>query len=289
MSDTSSEHLDLNGLAELEEGLTEPQAAAAARAHVEVCDDCRERLSTLRTTRALLSALPAEPMPPQVAARIDAALAGAGAPATTVVPLSGRKGPWQSPALAGGVAAAAVVLLVAAIVAGTLIHRSKNNNDLHTSSPGNSLELGGKSATATKQWATGINYTPATIASLVPKLVTQTPPTSLSNGAVTGGQSGAAQATPSPGSAAGTTAVPSYTQDQLRASPQAVQACGQILAGGVPTTPVAVDFARFEGKPAVIFVLPAVGHATTKLDVWVVRSNCSSANFDLPLFRVDRP
>ena len=286
MTDTSAGHLDLDALAELEEGLTEPQAATAARAHLDGCEDCRALLSTLRTTRALLSALPAEPMPERVAARLDAALAGADLPAATIVPLSGRKRPWQSPALAGGVAAAAVVVLVAAIVAGTLIHHGKKSSETTTSPTGNS-QFSGKSAAQTKQWATGTNYTPATIASLVPKLVTQTPPTSL----VGGPNSGAALSpqTPSPAGTPATASVPSYTQEQLRNSPEAVLACGQILAGGVPTTPVAVDFARFDGKPAVIFVLPAVGHPGTKLDVWVVRSTCSSANFDLPLFRVDRP
>ena len=65
-------------------------------------------------------------------------------------------------------------------------------------------------------------------------------------------------------------------------------ACGRILAGGVATIPVAVDFARFDGKPAVVFALPAIGHADS-LDVWVVRSACSAANLDLYFQRIPRP
>ena len=292
MSDASSEHLDLDALAELEEGLVEPHAADVARAHVEACEQCRGEVSRLRTTRALLSALPPEPMPVDVAARIDAALASAdGVESGTIVPLSARKRSWNTPAIAGTVAAAAVVFLVAAIVAGTLVHGGKKNNQ-NTGSTAAAPSLGKSAPANTKEWFTGTNYTASTIATLVPKLVTQIPPTPSpstfggTNGGLAAG--GPAQAT-TPKSTAGAATTPSYTQEQLRTSPAAILACGQILAGGVPTTPVAVDFARYDGKPAVVFVLPAVGHATTKLDVWVVRSTCSASSFDLPLFRVDRP
>ena len=294
MSDGPSGHLDLEALAELEEGLVEPQAAAAARAHAETCEECRSRMSRLRTTRALLSALPPEPMPARVTARLDAALAHErDAPTGTIVPLTGRRRSWNSPAVAGGAAAAAVVVLVAAIVAGTLVHHGDKHRTDTPAAAGTGSTFGGDKAAATKQWSTGTDYTPATIATLVPRLVIGTPPA----GAVTGGQAGSvgaggAVSSPAPPSA-GTPATtgsttPSYTQDELRSSPAALAACGRILAGGVPTTPVAVDFGRFEGKPAVIFALPAIGHPSS-LDIWVVRSSCSSANLDLYFQRIPRP
>lgn len=290
MSDASSGHLDLDALAELEEGLTEPQAAAAARAHVDECEDCRALMSRLRTTRALLSALPPEPMPPHVVDRLDAALAREEAsPSGTIVPLAGRRRPWNSPAIAGGAAAAAVVVLVAAIVAGTLVHRGNKHKTDTSAAAGANSQFGGKTV-ATKQWSTGTNYTPATLASLVPRLVTGTPPAGATTGGPAGGAvSNGSATTPSTAPAptpASTT--PSYTQDQLRASPAAVLACGKILAGGVVTTPVAVDFANFDGKPAVVFALPAIDHPTF-LDVWVVRSACSAANLDLYFQRIPRP
>lgn len=286
MDDTSSGHLDLDALAELEEGLTEPQAAAAARAHVEACGDCRALMSRLRTTRALLSALPPESMPPHVAARVDAALSSEdGAPSGTILALNPRKRAWNSPAVAGSVAAAAVVILVAAVVAGTLIHHSGKQQSGSAATSGTHPEFGGSNAgVRTKQWATGSDYTAATIRTLVPRLVTGTPA-----GIVNGPSDGAATV-PSPissSSNAGSSG-PSYSQDQLRASPAALAACGQILAGGVATTPLAVDFARFDGRPAVIFALPAIGHPSF-LDVWVVRSACSASNLDLYFQRIPRP
>ena len=291
VSDASSGHLDLDDLAELEEGLTVPEAAAVARAHVDGCDQCRALVSRLRTTRALLSALPPEPMPADVAARTQAAIAREdGLPAGTIVPLAGRRRPWNNPAIAGGAAAAAVVVLVAAIVAGTLVHRGGKHHTDTSSLAGGGSAFSGSRPASTKEWSTGTNYTAATIGALVPKLITGTPPSSVANGAVTGGPNGAAgtaPSTPAPSSGAGSN-TPSYSQDELRSSPAALQACGKILAGGVATSPVAVDFARFDGKPAVVFALPAIGHPAS-LDVWVVRSNCSAANLDLYFQRIPRP
>lgn len=278
--DPAPGHLDLDALSELEEGLAEPTAAAAARSHLEVCSECRALLSRLRTTRALLSTLPPESMPPEVAARVEAATRqGAAATTPTVVPLGRRRRVWSSPAIAGGAAAAAVVALIAALVAGNVIHR-------HHSTPSDASTATGprgalSNPTQIKRWATGRDYTAATIATLVPSLVTGTPPTAAAP--LAGASTSSAPTAPTT-----TSQTPSYSQDELRASPQALQACGQILAGGVSTIPVAVDFARFNGKPAVIFVLPAIGHPTD-LDVWVVRSACSAASLDLYFQRVASP
>lgn len=286
MSDASSEHLDLDALADLEEGLIEPTAAARIREHVDGCEQCRAKMSRLRTTRALLSALPPEHMPPAVAARVEAALAREDVPSGTIVPLAGRKRAWNNPAVAGGAAAAAVVVLVAAIVAGTLVHHGNKQKSSTSAATGARSGFGAAKTAQTKQWSTGTNYTATTIATLVPRLITGTPP---SPNTVNGPASHAPTSTTS--SAAGSNAsstTPTYTQDELRQSPAALQACGQILAGGVVTTPVAVDFARFDGKPAVIFALPAIGHPTF-LDIWVVRSSCSAANLDLYFQRIPRP
>jgi hypothetical protein len=221
-------------------------------------------------------------MPADVAARVDAAVRQAAeAASTTVVPMARRRRLRGSPAIAGGAAAAAVVVLVAALVAGNVI-RPGHSTTNGASRPGG--ERAGSSlsnAAQTKTWATGRDYTAATLAILVPGLVAGTPPTAATGVAPLASPA----ATPSPVATSGT---PSYSQDDLRASPQALQACGRILADGVSTTPVAVDFARFDGKRAVIVVLPAIGHPT-QLDVWVVRTACSSASLDLYFQRVPRP
>ena len=285
--DPAAGHLDLDALSELEEGLAEPTLAAAARAHLETCSDCRALLSRLRTTRALLSALPPEPMPADVAAKVEAAVRrGTEAAAPTIVPLGRRRGVWRSPAIAGGAAAAAVVALIPALVAGNVIHRHHRAPNDTSAAAGARSRSAVSNPTQIKRWATGRDYTAATIATLVPSLVTGTPPSATQPLAGASTSSGPARA----GTSAPTTTsqTPSYSQDELRTSRQALQACGQILAGGVSTVPVAVDFARFNGTPAVIFVLPAIGHPTD-LDVWVVRSACSAASLDLYFQRVPSP
>ena len=278
-----SGHVDFDLLAEVEEGVAGPEVTQAARSHLEHCPGCRERMAHLRTTRALLSTLPAEPMPEAVQSRIDAALAHAAVEASgTVVPLSRRTRVWNSPAVAGAAAVAAVVVLIGALVAGNVIHRGKKSETASAplSAAGNSKGSAADAA-AVKEWATGANYTAATIPTLVPRLVTGTPPPGapqpIPPGSVTSG--GGA---PSAGQAA------AFTPEAMKSDPSAVLACGTILAGGVPTVPVAVDFASYAGKPAVIFALPAVGHPEL-LDVWVVRSTCSSSSLDVYFRRIPRP
>jgi hypothetical protein len=68
-------HPDVVELSDLTEDLLAPERAAAVRAHVSSCAQCGEVLASLQGVRALLGeAPPAEPMPADIAARIDAAL-----------------------------------------------------------------------------------------------------------------------------------------------------------------------------------------------------------------------
>jgi hypothetical protein len=275
-----SGHVDLATLADVEEGIAGTAVEVATRTHLDACAQCRDRLTRLRTTRALLTTLPSEPMPDDVRARVDAALDGAGEERTgTVVPMARRGRAWNNPAIAGVAAAVAVVVLIGALVAGNVIHRNGNGNEsASTSSPlaGAGKSDAGGSAATTKEWATGTTYTAATIATLVPRIVVGTPPSPVSN------TTAQTAPTPQPATATG------FTQEQLRDSPAAVAACGTVLADGVATRPVAVDFASFDGKPAVVFALPAAAHPTL-LDVWVVRSTCGSSSLDLYFQRIPRP
>lgn len=295
MSETANgRHLDLDVLADLEENIAAPVVEQAARAHLDVCPECRDRLAHLRTTRALLSTLPAEPMPEAVATRISAALGQAAAPASgTVVPINRRTRPWNSPAVAGAAAVAAVVVLIGGLIAGHVIHRGGKSASTAGAALGTTTRPKAADSTSTKEWATGANYNAATIATLVPRLVTGTPPTNPSFGTEAGGgANGSAGAAVTSGSAQAPKATAptpgAITQEEMRSNPSAVAACATILADGVPTVPVAVDFASFEGKPAVIFALPAVGN-TAHLDVWVVKSTCSASSLDVYFRRIPKP
>ncbi|WP_329176942.1 anti-sigma factor family protein [Streptomyces sp. NBC_01477] len=69
-------HPEVMEISDLAEGILPEDRVAAVRAHVESCEECGEVLASLQEIRGLLGALPEpEPMPADVAARIDAALA----------------------------------------------------------------------------------------------------------------------------------------------------------------------------------------------------------------------
>ncbi|MDI2130476.1 hypothetical protein [Yinghuangia seranimata] len=87
-------HVDVDVLSDLTEDLLDDARAAEARAHLAACAECRETYEALAEVAALLRGQPDEPMPDDVFARIEAALAeaaaedaGPEAPLATVTPL----------------------------------------------------------------------------------------------------------------------------------------------------------------------------------------------------------
>ncbi|MGW1989988.1 anti-sigma factor family protein [Embleya sp. NPDC001921] len=75
-----SEHIDVEVLSDLVEGLLTPERAAALDAHLAECAECRDTRDALAEVRELLGGQPPEPMPADVVARIDQALALAALP-----------------------------------------------------------------------------------------------------------------------------------------------------------------------------------------------------------------
>lgn len=71
----TDEHLSLDELAELDEGLLSSDRISAIRAHVHGCDSCRAKADAITTARSALSDLPPVAMPEDIRARIDEALA----------------------------------------------------------------------------------------------------------------------------------------------------------------------------------------------------------------------
>lgn len=75
-SEDQDSHPDVIEISDLTEDLLTPERAAEVRSHVASCPPCTETLASLQDIRRLLGELPPEePMPADVAARIDAALA----------------------------------------------------------------------------------------------------------------------------------------------------------------------------------------------------------------------
>ena len=272
-------HAELTTLADFDEGLLDAPHADRLNTHVNNCDQCRADLGRLRTTRALLSALPAAPMPDSVVRRIDAALDAAAASAS-VVPAAARRRWLTSPALAGVAAAVAAIGLASALIVSRTSGGSNAKSKEAAGAGAPTRPQAAAAGAAVKQWQTGANYTAANMATLVPGIVVGTPsplpaPTAAASAqTLSGAKSNGASSS-------------SYTQEQLR-SVSSLTACAAILNDNTPVQPLAADYASFDGKPATIIVFPTHGNPR-ELDVWVVRSVCSSSAVDLAFYRVARP
>ncbi|MBQ1105448.1 anti-sigma factor [Streptomyces sp. 404i] len=82
----TAQHPEVSEISDLTEGLLSPSRAAEVRQHVAGCDLCSEVRDSLEEIRDLLGTMPTpEPMPEDIAARIDAALAAEVRPTAPVV------------------------------------------------------------------------------------------------------------------------------------------------------------------------------------------------------------
>jgi hypothetical protein len=279
-------HLDLDTQAELQEGLLDPQRATTVAAHVQGCAECQATRDALDAVRAQLRDHGAEDAsltaPEDVVRRLDAALASAAplvaTPSATVVPItaaaSRARSPWRTHALQ----AAAVFVLIALVGGlgyGGIRALSNGSNgsgtDSAASSGGGGAEKGAPTATY-RITASGRNYTEATLRSAVPELL---------GGTLTAGTVAPQLSPESPAAADGATASSaakpySANPDRLSHGP-ALAACVANLAGD-PVTPLAVDVARFEGKPATVIVLPDTADASF-VWVYVVEPGCPKGLF----------
>ncbi|MFB7662713.1 hypothetical protein ACFC1R_02040 [Kitasatospora sp. NPDC056138] len=80
-------HPDIDLLADLAEGLSDPGQAPALRLHLADCPECAETFAALAEVRDLLGAVEAPPMPADIAERIDTALAAEAARRPLTPPL----------------------------------------------------------------------------------------------------------------------------------------------------------------------------------------------------------
>ncbi|MFD7150635.1 MULTISPECIES: hypothetical protein [Streptomyces] len=81
----TAQHPEVSEISDLTEGLLSPSRTAEVRQHVAGCDLCSEVRDSLEEIRDLLGTMPTpEPMPEDIAARIDAALAAEVRPAGPV-------------------------------------------------------------------------------------------------------------------------------------------------------------------------------------------------------------
>ncbi|MFI1224030.1 MULTISPECIES: hypothetical protein [unclassified Streptomyces] len=79
----TAQHPEVSEISDLTEGLLSPPRTAEVRRHIAGCELCSEVQDSLEEIRGLLGTMPdPEPMPADIAARIDAALAAEARPTT---------------------------------------------------------------------------------------------------------------------------------------------------------------------------------------------------------------
>jgi hypothetical protein len=76
---------------------------------------------------------------------------------------------------------------------------------------------------------------------------------------------------------------PAPALNRLFTSPTALEACVRGIEGGPAAQPLAIDFATYQGAPAVLVVLPGLEQG--KVDAWFVGANCTSADPNLLRYR----
>jgi hypothetical protein len=275
-----TDHVSLDVIAALREGLLEPREAKRARAHVQACSTCAARDEELQRVPAALrriaDAEPA-PVPPWVAQRLDAALAAeAGSDGIAPAPLpddvpsiagasgSGRRGRGPGSRLLRPLAAAAAVCLLAG--GGYAIFRAAEppagtrSAALHRATPSASATAPNRGgplieprtvvpgATSPQVIHSGIQYQPAQLQAQVESVLRQT-------AADRHGRTGKPE-TPMPGG---------------------LHTCVQRIIGS--QQPTLVDEASYRGQPATVIVTPEANGPGG--EVWVAGQGCSSAGGDV--------
>ena len=254
-------HLDLDALADAVAGEGDEQA----RGHLASCAECQAAVLEVQAASEQVSgelaALPDLPMPEDVVRRLAA-------PTTSVTTL-----PATRPGAQGSrwqrllPAAAAVVLLIAG--AGYALSRLGGSGT--GDSAGSNAATSGKAAPTAgfPQSSTGTNYTGRTdLAAAAPRLLTGT---TTFRGAL-----------PQAGASTAQDGLSADALARLRTPAGLADCLLALLPPDDPSVrPLALDYASFRGKPAMVVLLPAVD--PSKLDVYVVGPGCSRAN-DSTLF-----
>ncbi len=317
-----SEHLDLDELADvLADGPYGPVGGADTghnttdrAAHLASCAGCTGRLAELEVAvghvAGALAALPEPELPAGLAERLDAALAAERAGAATdgtarprdtkaavtegakpsaatadVVPLAGRRGGisrWLP--LAGGVAAAA------ALVFGGVLLSRQGGSSTSTASKASARLLVAINSTGAAYGKDG-----KALAAALPALLKGSSTEAFA--ASSGSADSTGDTTPAP--ATGNSPAPKATALRSLATPQDPLATLRGTAGlasclsgltdpGDPGVPLALDYASFDKKPAMIVILPSA--RATKVDVYVVGAGCVAKDSQLLYFtRLPKP
>jgi hypothetical protein len=282
----TDEHPSLDELAELDEGLLDASREQTLRSHLDGCEQCRAGMAAIASTRQTLGALPPEPMPEEVKARLEDALAAAGSASSTVVPSldEHRRRRFGRPTAAASAAAAALVLAVGAIIVGHVHHSSNESAGSAAAGAVSGLpESAPPQPTDYVKTSTGTDYTPSRLLADVPSLVANVPGAAQASGTTA---DASPTSSPSRAPTASHAPAPEFSAVKkpvasallpLYDSRAKLLSCAAYLTGVPNTVPLAVDFAHwtngsYNKSPSVVFVMRDAN--SDVVDVYVTGPTC---------------
>jgi hypothetical protein len=278
---SAQDHLDLDQLADVLAGQPEP-------AHLAECLGCRgrleERAADLPLVSRALAEAPVPEMPADLPARLLAAVAAerpAAPPQADVLPLAGRgnRGRRWLPG-ASAVAAAAVL-----VVGGVLLFQRDDDPQADSASSAAGYAVNDSGTNYTRSGVELQSRLPAILqgtasakSAAAPEAAQPTPATALRFGQGTGTLSGGSAKDNSRGMA-----LPGDPLAGLRTTTGLATCLNSLTDPGDTGIPLALDYATFEGTPALVVVLPT--KQADKVDVFVVPAGCAKADGNVLYFR----
>ena len=257
-----TEHIDIEVLADYAEGLLDSTESARVSRHLAECAACAEQHAALGDVSAYLSALPPPAMPPDVATRIETAIAeesrarssqGAttAAEGATVVPMRPRSRRWIAPLTA---AAAAVVVVGGGFAVVKQVSgggaADKTDGSVSNAAPSEALQ----NRAAPSMMDSGTNYTRDSLGAQVNSMMKES-------------QSGTGAMRPKSGRE--TTPAPSL--------PARLAGCVDRISGKVGASPLVVDHGTYEGQKVNVLIFRK-SSAASRYDVWIVGPGCSAGS-----------
>ncbi|HEU5029546.1 MAG TPA: hypothetical protein VFV01_31865 [Spirillospora sp.] len=245
-------HLDYDILADLAEGLLEDDQAASVNAHLESCAECRDRSADLADVSRILAEAPAPSMPPELAERIDTAIATESMHNATVVSMEQRRGRRHWRILSA--AAATIVVLGGGATVGKIALDGSDGSGSQASTPPQGDNARRLSAGAAPHGAAPSESALAAGAFKVTRSGTEYRAGEIS------GQIGRL--------------LGKGQELRLQGAPPTAQMSGCVTGVAHGRTPALVDQARYDGRAATVIALP--GDRDGSWDVWVVGPDCSA-------------
>jgi hypothetical protein len=298
----SEQHLSLDELAELAEGLLARRRSRAAHEHLATCETCRDHAEAISATTAALREVGPVTMPAEVVARLDRVLASASdAPAgETVVPDLSAVRQRRLPNVNWSYAAAAAVVVIAGVSIAVAATGGRHHPATEAATQLPRPLVATTAPRSIVQLETGRTYQPSSLSQLVPGLL-GTPTDSTAAGL---GASGLAEPAPSAAGAHGTAGPKRYATNLPSEAPQnsatggvvpaplrryadsrpTLLACAALITDTHGAQPLAVDFARWSNPTAHVKPVPALvmvfadPQDSDKLDVYVVAPACNDGS-----------